>query len=149
MIVSSTHGYPIEQIQQFVRLFSPTIVPLPHEYGSSFHYIENLPLQHNQTHPFMNFTHKHPHNSILGPTTLFIYVHICPNFISTIVSLLDKFLLRFWHISSLCLPLPYSKLCPSTIGDRFDHEGIWDQQKHHQIWIKDHQQNLHQKVLHL
>ncbi len=47
---------------------------LPHEYEKKIHHIENIPLQHNQTHPFLNFTHKNPHNSTLKPTTLFIYV---------------------------------------------------------------------------
>lgn len=60
---------------------------LPHEYARIFTHIENLPLQHNQTHPFLNLVHKHPHNSILKSTTLFTYVPLCPNTIFAIISL--------------------------------------------------------------
>ncbi len=74
---------------------------LPHEYARIFHHIENIPLQHNQTHPFLNFTHKNPHNSTLKPTTLFIYVPLCPNLIFAIISL--KLLTIFRKISFLSL----------------------------------------------
>ncbi len=78
--------YSIEHTRQFAKFISLTLA-FTTEYARIFHHIENLPLQHNQTHPFLNFTHKHPHNSTLKPTTLFIYVPLCPNLIFAIISL--------------------------------------------------------------
>jgi hypothetical protein len=42
---------------------------LVHEYSRIIFCVESFPPQHNRTHPFLNFTHKHPHKPTFKPTT--------------------------------------------------------------------------------
>ncbi len=118
MIVNNTY---VVQLNKFNNLFGSFIFPkyfilfrcLCHMkmHARNFHRIETLPFQHNQIHPFLYFTHKHPHNSLLRPTTLFIFMGLCPYLICSIYCLSASTLF------SPCLSLPY--FCSISISTIF------------------------------